>query len=200
MCYKRFLQIVKCITKGREPASCTLFGLLLWQKMTTGSVQGMEKGLFTQILQTVQTALAGQTGADFSELIPGGAGLLTSRLLWLLQGSQPSKHSLCKPQSSPLHRAALQKLLIGTAGTWECRGLSTPPCSPAPTVQPRVLGISEIHTSPSQFLSCSTEKSSWNIAASCLSSSFKARFCACYLKDAYKKGENSKAQESTHLT
>lgn len=57
--------------------------------MTAGSVQGMEKELITQILQTVKTALAGQPGTDFSELIPGGTGLLTSSLLWLLQGSQP---------------------------------------------------------------------------------------------------------------
>lgn len=148
---QKFLQIVKCITKRREQPPCTLFGLLFWQKMTTGSIQGTEKGLITQILQTVKTALAGQTSPDFSALVPGGTGLLTSGLLWFLQGSQSFKHSSCKPQSSPLHTEALQKLLTGTRpGPGNVEGSSY---SPAPTVQPRVLGVFEIHTSRRQLLS-----------------------------------------------
>lgn len=77
--------------------------------------------------------------------------------------------------------------------------LLTLPHSPAPTVQQHVLGISEIQTLRSQFLSCLTQKSSWNIAASYLNASFKARFSSCYAKGAYKKGKDSKVQGSTYL-
>ena len=38
---------------------------------------------------TVKAALAGQIGTGFSALVPGGTGLLTSRLSSLLQDSQP---------------------------------------------------------------------------------------------------------------
>lgn len=76
--------------KGEEASPThTVWAALLAEKKagsscpgrTTGNIQGTEKGLITQILQTVKTALAGQTGPYFSELIPGSTGLLLSSLL-----------------------------------------------------------------------------------------------------------------------
>lgn len=84
--------------KGESVSSSMLLGLLSWQKKTTDILQSMGKRLIAQILETQQnTALAGQIGTDFSALLPGGAGLLMSRLSSLLQGSQPLRHFICKP-------------------------------------------------------------------------------------------------------
>lgn len=189
--YKSSLWIVKCITKGRELVPHTLLGLFSWQKITTGSfVRHGKKTYLPDTGNTVKAALAGQIGTGFSALFPAGAGLLTSRLS-LLQGSQPLKCFICKPLSSPQHRKAPQMLLIGTAGT---ENIACPRCLPTHLLQlcsQKFWGISEICTLRIRLLSCLTQKSSWNVAASCLNSFSEVRFSSFYAKAAYNKEEKT---------
>lgn len=100
-----FLQIVKCLTKGREPAPCTVFGLLFWQKTTPGSIQGMEKGLYHQDPSNSQNRLSWANRPRFLRANPWRyrsadvkpavvpAGLTALQTLCLQAPAQPTAQS-----------------------------------------------------------------------------------------------------------
>lgn len=149
-----------------------------------------KKDLSPRYWKHSQSCLSWANRHCFSALFPAGAGLLTSRLS-LLQGSQPLKCFICKLLSSPQHRKAPQMLLIGTAGT---DNIACPRCLPTHLLQlcsQMFWGISEICTLRIRLLSCLTQKSSWNVAASCLNSFSEVRFSSFHAKAAYNKEEKT---------